>query len=164
MNVFISSFRGEAPRVTPRALPDNAAQTALNTYLLTGDLQAFAQFIETQELANTPATIYLLAGLYWLSFTEEVEIAKGIIAGDTTHRTYITGLDLPRWTNVDMATGGPTPWPFETRPLGVPSPDEAAALEVGVDSSPTTFSTDVTDNGDELATQWLRSPTVPFTD
>ncbi len=162
MQLSALSFRGEAPRVTPRALPDNAAQAAVNTYLLTGDLQSFSQFVKTAELANLSpvATIYLLAGLYWLSFTEEVEIAKGIIPGDTTHRTYITGLDVPRWTNVDMATGGPQPWPFETRPLGVPNPDTAATLVAGIDPTPTTFSVDVLDDGDSLSSNWTISGTT----
>ena len=160
MLVFIDSFRGEAPRITPRALPDNAAQTAINASLLTGDMWAWSQFVFTKELENpgTVLTIYLLAGLYWLSFEAEVEIARGIIPGDTTHRTYITGLDLPRWTNVDMATGGPEPWPFDTRPIGVPNPDAVPLLEVGLDPTPTTFSIDVLDQGDSLASDWTVSP------
>ncbi len=38
MKASTPSFRGMAPRITPRALPENASQEAINAKLLTGDL------------------------------------------------------------------------------------------------------------------------------
>ena len=61
------------------------------------------------------------------------------------------------------ATAGAEPYPVTTRPLGVPNPDAAPTLTVGVDTTATTFSVDITDNGDQLATSWTISPVVPFT-
>jgi len=168
MKLATISYRGEAPLMTSRALPDNAAQEATNCRLQTGDLEAWRQFVSTKVLATAAPvrTIYLLNGS-WLSFTQQVDIARGVVPGDTTFRTFLTCPALystPRWTNFALATTGSEPFPVTTRPLGVPGPDTAPTLTVGVDSTPTTFSVDVTDNADELATSWITSPDVPFTD
>lgn len=163
MRITTDSFRGEVPRLTPRALLDNAAQDATNARLLTGDVSAWQQFALTKALARTAPvkTISLMAGQYWLSFNEEVDVARGIIPGDTTYRTYLTGLDAPRFTNLAMATTGAEPYPVDTRLLGVPGPDTPPSVTVGVDSTPTTFSIDVLDEGDKLATNWtVNSPLV----
>lgn len=160
MRRAIDSFRGEAPRVTPRALPDNAAQAAVNAQLFTGDLKAWRQFATTKGLANSGSgpvrTIYLLNDK-WLSWETEVDVARGIIPGDTTYRTYLTSPDLygePRFTNYALATTGTEPFPVATRPLGVPSPTSPPTLVTGVDETATTFSIDTTDDNASLATNW----------
>jgi hypothetical protein len=160
----VNSFRGEVPLVTPRALPDNASQEAINARLYTGDLTAFRQFTTTHGLANTGPvkTLSLMAGQYWLSWDEQVDVARGVVPGDTTYRTYLTGLDKPRFTNLDLATGvpngsAPEPYPWMTRLLGVPPPDAPPTTVTGVDPTPATFSVDVFDEGDDLATNWTTS-------
>lgn len=164
MRVAVDSFRGEAPRLTPRALPANAAQDATNARLMTGDLEAWRQFVLEQALENTGPvlTIHKLNDV-WLSWDEDVDVARGAIAGDTTFRTFLTGPDVydrPRWTNYAMATSGAAPYPFETRPLGVPPPDGSPSVAVGADPNPTSFSVDITDAGNELAQSWTKTPTV----
>lgn len=133
MRIAHESFRGMAPRLTPRALPDNGAQEALNTSLLTGDLEAFFRPAFSKALAN-PSTVHTIfkLGDDWLSWEEQVEVARGAILGDTTMRTYITGMTGlgPRWTNQALATTGSEPFPVETRPLGVPAPEVAPEVEV----------------------------------
>lgn len=129
MKLQATLFRGTAPRITPRALPDGAAQEAVNAQLLTGDLQAWHRPGLIEALANPgsePVRSIFKVADYWLSFVEEVEFARGTIPGDQAFTTYITGLDVPRFTNLGMiaATGAP-PYPAQTRPLGVPGPDEA---------------------------------------
>jgi hypothetical protein len=158
MKIALDSFRGETPRVTPRELPINAAQEATNARLQTGDLESWRQFLLTKTLANTGPvqTIYLLNGS-WLSWNDQVDVARGLIAGDNTFRTYLTAPTLyatPRFTNYALATTGAEPFPVATRPLGVPGPTIAPTLAVGVDPTPTTFSVDTTDAGNELATEW----------
>jgi hypothetical protein len=163
MKISLDSFRGEAPRISPRLLPENAAQDATNARLVSGDLEAWRQFVQTQALnhSETIDTIYLLNGA-WLSWTTQVDVARGIIPGDTSFRIYLTGpeeYDRPQWTNYALAVSSPgPPYPASTRPVGVPPPDSVPTLEVGVGSSPTTFSVDVLDEGDELATAWTTSP------
>lgn len=165
MKLSTPSFRGMAPRITPRGLPDSGSQEAINARLLTGDLEAWKRPLLIQALANAGMvrSIFLLNDV-WLSYESEVEFARGTILGDTTFRTYITGLDAPRFTNYAMATGGPQPYQFQTRLLGVPGPDTAPTLEVGVDSTATTFAIDIVDQGDELESSWATSPVVavPF--
>lgn len=158
----ITSFRGEAPRVTPRALPDNAAQEATNANLLTGDLKAFHQFATEKQLANPTAPVRSIFFLKdkWLSWSAQVDAARGTVAGDTTYRTYLTGPTLyaqPRFTNYALATTGAEPFPVVTHPLGVPSPDSAPSTTVTLGPTPTT---DVTDAGDQLATAWTISAQV----
>ncbi|HQZ36625.1 MAG TPA: hypothetical protein PK020_19505 [Ilumatobacteraceae bacterium] len=167
MRRAIESFRGEAPRVTPRALPDNAAQEAVNAQLFTGDLKAWRQFATTKGLANSGSgpvrTIYLLND-QWLSWEADVDVARGIIPGDTTYRTYLTSPGLygePRFTNYALATTGAEPFPVATRPLGVPAPTSPPTLVTGIDETATTFAVDILDEGDSLTESWTISGSSP---
>lgn len=145
--------------MSPRLLPEGAAQTAINARLYTGDLSAFKQFGLTEALPRSAPvkTIALMAEQFWLSWNEQVDVARGSVPGDTTFRTYLTGLDLPRFTNLALATTGSEPYPVETRLLGVPPPDSVPALAVGIDPTPTTFSVDIFDDGSDLAANWTIS-------
>ena len=95
MRIAIDNFRGEIPRVTPRGLPDSAAQAAVNARLLSGDLTAWRQFGAEVGLVNTGPvqSIYRLADTVWLSWDSDVDVARGTTGGDTAYRTYITGPD-----------------------------------------------------------------------
>ena len=161
MKVVIESFRGESPRISPRALPANAAQVAINARLQTGDLETWRGLLEAATLQNDAQTIYLLNGA-WLSWESDVDVARGTIPGDTTFRTYLTGpaeYDRPQFTTYALATTGSQPYPATTRPVGVPAPDTQPTLVIGVDSTPTTYSIDVLDEGGELTTSWVTSTT-----
>lgn len=167
MKIAVESFRGMAPRITPRALPENGAQRAINARLQSGDLQAWRQFLLEETLANPNAvqSIYRLNGS-WLSWESDVDVARGVIPGDDTFRVYLTGPDEytePRWTNYALATTGSAPFPVTTRPVGVPDPDSAPTLSIGVDTSPTTFSVDITDDNASLATDWTTNPPLTGT-
>lgn len=138
MHLLTTSFRGEAPRITARAIPDNAAQAAVNARLQSGDLETWRRFAEEKALAygsGLVETIHLMDG-DWLSWQQQVEVARGVIPGDTTFRTYITGLDAPRVTNKALATTGSEPYPVATRLLGVPAPSTAPDVEVTVTPPP----------------------------
>lgn len=167
MRILIEGFRGEAPRLAPQLLPANAAQQAVNARLVDGNLDSWRQFLQIEQLSITPSSIYLLNGA-WLAWSTQVDAARGVIPGDTSFRLYLTGPDeyaQPRWTNYELATASPGGnYPVTTRPIGVPDPDEAPTVAAGVDSTPTSFSINVTDAGDELATSWTVSPVVPYTD
>lgn len=169
MRLAIDSFRGEAPRVTPRALPDNAAQAAVNARLLTGDLEAWKQFAEEKELTAEPGavqTIYKLNGA-WMSWASDVDVARGAVAGDTTFRTFLTGPDVypePRFTTYDLATTGSEPYPVTTKPLGVPAPESEPTLSLGLDTTATTFSVDQIDEGDDLDSAVTSPPMSGFAD
>lgn len=139
MRIAIESFRGEVPRLTPRALPDNAAQAAVNARMLSGDLEAWRQLLQVKTLTAAAAikTIYLLKDK-WLSWTDQVDVARGVIPGDDTYRLYLTCPALygrPQFTNYAMATTGAEPFPVATRPLGVPPPDAPPTVAVSVSAS-----------------------------
>jgi len=166
MRRAVDSFRGEAPRVTPRALPDSASQAAVNARLLTGDLTAFKQFATVHGLHN-PGTVLSLSRISgsWMSWQADVDVARGTTPGDTTFRTYLTGpavYNEPRFTTLALATTGAEPYPVATRPLGVPSPETPPTTTVGVDPTATTFSISVTDDGTSL-TNWVTSTQIPGT-
>ncbi len=162
----VNTFRGEVPLIDPSLLPDNSAQIAENTKLYTGALESFRQFrfAHAEPLPGPVRTISLMASQYWLAWDTVVDVARGTVPGDTTYRTYLTGLDAPRFTNLDLATGtpngtAPEPYPWQTRLLGVPAPDAPPTLVVGIDPTPTTFNLDITDPGNVLSTLWSTSTT-----
>jgi hypothetical protein len=161
MKLDIETYRGEAPRITPRNLPDTSAQAAVNARMQTGDLESWRQFVSEKVLANggPVKTIYLLKDK-WLSWTQQVDVARGLIAGDTTYLTFLTCpaiYSTPQFTTYALATTGVEPYPVATRPLGVPPPISAPAVAAGVDSTPTTFSIDTTDDNASLATKWIKN-------
>lgn len=165
MKIGVDSFRGEAPIVTPRALPENAAQLAINCRMQSGDLQSWRQYLTSKELAYADGvilrTIYLLRD-EWLSWEPQADVARGLIPGDDTDRIYITCPELygrPQFTNYTMATTGAEPYPVATRTVGVPGPTDAPnPLIIGPDTSDeASFSVDVADSGGSLV-QWTISP------
>jgi hypothetical protein len=161
MRRALDTFRGEIPRLPAHRLPEGAAQEAVNASLLTGDLRSFRQFALTRVLqhAEPVRTVYLLNDR-WLSWTGVVDVARGFVDGDTSYRIYLAAPDLydqPQFTNYALATTGSEPYPVDTRPLGVPAPESAPTLELGIDPAATTFSIDVLDEGDSLATKWTVS-------
>lgn len=161
MRISVMTFRGEAPRLAPQELPSNAAQRAVNCRLQSGDLEAWRQFVEIEPLATQPMSIYLLNDR-WLSWATDVDVARSLLAGDTSFRVYLTGpdeYDRPQWTDYSLAFQSPGgAAPVVTRPIGVPASDTAPTLVVGVDSSPTTFSIDTLDDNASLATSWSVNP------
>lgn len=166
MKISIAQFRGEAPRISPRLLPEGMAQQAINCRLLSGDLEAWKNFATEQALSKAAPinTIYKL-GDYWLEWTQseldagavEIDVAKSTIGGDETNRVYITGLDRPRYTSLPLAiqSSGP-PFPVETRLLGVIAPDTAPTVSAAIGESP---AIDVTDAFSSDA-GWTFSPVV----
>ncbi len=170
MKVSSPTFKGEIPRIDPTKIPDTFSESADNPRLLSGTLQAWKNFSDVITLSKTAPinTIYYLAQQYWLEWNESdladgavcVDVARGIIPGDTTYRTYLTGLDAPRYTNIDLATTGVPPYPVETRLLGVVAPDTAPTAVVNTEpEAPGTdgLLRDVYDQGDQLAS-WNYSP------
>lgn len=148
--IYINSFRGEAPRVSPAKLALNMSQRTYNARLLSGDLEAWKdwQDVHTLEKAPYTATIYYLVNQYWLEWSEselaagavEVDVARSTLGGDSSGRIFLTGLDAPRWTNIALATTGSPPFPVETRLLGVVAPtNPPVAVSTYVTGLPTSI-------------------------
>lgn len=89
-----TTFKGIIPRLFPKLLPAQAAQTAENVSLLSGRLEAI------QEPDDVTASVAAAISIYkwyrnstseWLSWTTDVDVVRGPIADDTYERIYFTG-------------------------------------------------------------------------
>lgn len=169
MRIGTNDFRGELPHLAPEALPDQAAQVAINCRMETGNLQPFKQFAQTKVLANTGTvqTIFLAqhpttSANAWLSFNEDVDIARNVVEDDPDGLLLLTCpelFDTPVYTTYAAATTGAEPFPVagSLLPLGVPGPTDVPVLLVGPDTTPTTYSIDELDEGDKFQTAWVAS-------
>lgn len=170
MKVAIANFKGEVPRLSAQALPINGSRQALNSRLLSANLESWKNFELAESLCKTPpvVTIFLMDDQYWLQWTQselasdahQVDVARSTIAGDTTFRVFLTGLDVPRWTNESLTTDGSGCYPRATRVLGVINPSSAPTTEssttVGTGITP---AVDVADDGTQYSS-WSPVGTV----
>lgn len=135
MKITLKSFGGIAPKMSEHILPDNMAQVAENVRLMGGELQAWDNSVVGSALVNTGVirTIYLFNGLYWFEFEADVDVVPGPVSGDTTSRTYYTGVaGGPRVTNTTLATGGASgAYPRDSYLLGIPAPTNAPTATPG---------------------------------
>ena len=160
MRYAVNTFKGEIPRASARLLPPSHGQIATNCRFGSGDLEPFRQFTLAKTLAAAAQTIYKLNG-EWLSWNAQVDVARGVIPGDTNYFAFLTAPSIystPQYTTFDLATTGAEPYPVDTNPLGMPAPTTAPDAVPGVDSTPTDFGVDVTDDGDSLASDWSTGP------
>jgi len=114
-------------------LNDYMAQTATNCKLINGDLDNWnvPLTVNTPTKAGTKKSIYLFGGTYWFHWTQDVDVVRGPVAGDTTERTYFTGAGgVPQMTYSPLATTGGTNYPMASYDLGVPAPTAAPTLAV----------------------------------
>lgn len=130
-------FGGIQPRLDPRRMPEQGAQTALNCDLRSATVDGLktTSFVWTPTKAGVKKTIYRFGELvsdetlYWLTWTDNVDVIRCQISGDTTERTLFTGdtaYNHPRWTNATLAlTGAGTDYPKASYRLGVPAPASA---------------------------------------
>lgn len=168
MKIATSTFVGEAPRVAPELLPDNAAQVAENCRLLSGNLEAWLDLAARPGIVKTGFinTAYLMGGQYWLHWRESeldydipaVDVARGPLEGDTSEFTIFTGTDGARWTNINLATDEPPPggvnvgeYPYVSYRLGVPAPATAPTLSLA-EGEVAEDDIDVTNGGAEAGT------------
>lgn len=129
--IRITGFAGVVPRRGARLLENNQAQVAVNCRLTSG----YAASLNQPLLRNSPGvdglqTIYRLedAGTdYWLTWAKDIDVARGPIAGDTSQRTYFTGDNEPRVTNLALATSA-APYPTASYVLGVYPPSTAPTV------------------------------------
>ncbi|MET3133636.1 hypothetical protein AAKU55_003926 [Oxalobacteraceae bacterium GrIS 1.11] len=132
--IVISNFGGMMPRRNAAMLPDTAAQLAQNCTLWNGDLRPLKgplTVVEPAALGGTIKSIYRIGmslpeTQYWMAWTTDVDVVRGMIAGDTSERTYFTGSGVPKVTNLQMATQGGASYPVNAYALGVPAPASSA--------------------------------------
>lgn len=131
--ISISGFGGVMPRQNAALLPDNIAQIASNCRLWNGDLRSLKAPLTVATptaLGGAIKSIYrigqsLAETQYWMAFTTDVDVARGLISGDTSERTYYTGSGAPRVTNLALASIGGSSYPVNSYLLGIPAPTAA---------------------------------------
>lgn len=136
--VGIKSFGGIAPKVPPRYLKDNQAQTAMNCPVFAGSIQPIldtSSSLLTLEKSGVIKTIYrygqdtISDTQHWFHWNDEVDVCRSQIAGDTSEWTFFTGDGAPKATHSGIALNGSN-YPSNTRPLGIPRPTTAASAVV----------------------------------
>ena len=128
----LTGFGGTLPRVSPELLPTPAAQIARDVKLYSGDLVptpapvVFAAagrggVIRTLYALRNPDT----EALKWLTWLEDVDIARPAADELNEQRFYFTGSGKPKVSTYALATAGAGPYPavggyYE---LGLPLPE-----------------------------------------
>lgn len=148
--ITIRSFGGIAPAVPPRYLQDSQAQIAINCPVFRGSLQPLldtSASLLSLPKTGTPKTIYRFGQdtvsdtQYWFHWTDDVDVCRSQIAGDTSEWTFYTGDGGPKATYAALALTNSN-YPAAARPLGLPAPSNAAtataATEFDETASPET--------------------------
>ena len=137
--VQMKTFGGISPKVSPRLLADNQAQTALNCSVFSGTLIPLPNVgasVTTLTKVGTPLTIYRFGQdavsdtNYWFHWTTDVDVARSQIAGDTSEWTFYTDGTQPKATYNTLALSG-SDYPTVSRPLGLPAPTSACSVSAG---------------------------------
>lgn len=138
MNVTIMPFAGLMPRISPKLLNNQNAQTATNCNFDSGQLSPSKIPLDasTPLLSGTRAIYWFNrksnGGLgYWLQWSGDVNVVRGPIANDTNLRTYFTGDGAPKYTTASLAQSGAGPYPGASRNLGLPTPNSFNATAPG---------------------------------
>lgn len=151
--IVLDNMAGVAPKLTPEALPENAAQVASNVVLIHGGVAPLKApvTVATPTKSGIGQSIFRFGrtpppgqeeALYWFKWDRAVQVARGPIAGDTTERTYFTGeVGGPRKTDMTRALTGGTDYPMASYQLGVPAPASPPVLTLVAGTGPTVAET-----------------------
>ncbi len=118
------------PRINPTMLDANVAQVANNCVLWHRDLRPLKSPVDVVTPAPRQGTIKSIYRIgqslpetqYWLAWTTDVDVVRGIVADDADERTYYTGDGPPKMTSLPLATQGGTVYPVTSYRLGIPRP------------------------------------------
>ncbi|WP_159917927.1 hypothetical protein [Pantoea sp. 18069] len=161
MKITVSGFTGAVNAPHPKLLPDTAGTVSWNQKPGRGDFRPWREPLEVATVPAARKTIYRFGrdvaedGRYWFAWTGTVHAVRGMLADDTTERTYYSGDGFPKWTDNTIALAGGS-YPAAWRKLGVPPPTSAPTLQVSEGDSTETevryyVYTFVTDKGEESA-------------
>jgi hypothetical protein len=140
MLLTLSQFKGMAPRVTPLALPIQAAQTAANCLFGSGALRPVSATAGVTLHANdsivlgTPLSIFKLDGDRWLSWISDANVCRSPLPSDSAgagfSRIYWTGDILPKMGDFALITSQVGRKPSASWPLGISKPAVAVTPTV----------------------------------
>lgn len=117
----IATFGGIIPRLADRGLPDNAAQSAFNAKLYSGELRAWQRMRALATLpiidAKTVFHYQHLGADRFMAFNELTQVVKAPLINETLGRLYWTGSTGARINTTARIESG-----LPSYRLGVPSP------------------------------------------
>ena len=121
--IDVIGFRGEIPKLDARKLPLEAAVSAVNLRISSGDLEAWNGLLDVAASLESGhvKSIFLYENEHWFSWNEVVHAIRSPVAQDAYKRIYFTGNGAPKVTSNLIATGG-DPKPVASYVLGVPAP------------------------------------------
>jgi hypothetical protein len=153
----LEDFTGLVPRRSERLLPVNAAATAKNTKLLSGEVRGFRvprqikdltdQYFTVRRAYRIPYVDYTYESDIWLAFdSRNVDIVRSPILNDLFDRYYWAGDGRPKYNTFQRIRDG-----FPEFYLGVPVPGTAPTVSPpsGTDSSRSYVYTFVSEYGEE---------------
>ena len=140
MKIGVQSFKGVAPRLNPRYLPDGMAQECRNAEAIGWSLKPMQKPEDTNEsVPSSTETLFLYNAdgdsPLWLDWDSDVDVVKGQIANDTEKWIHYTGdrINGPRSTYGSIVYSG------ESIDMGVKPPQ--TKLTVSVVGDPPTDTT-----------------------
>jgi hypothetical protein len=134
--ISIKSFNGLTPKLSPRLLQADHAQTANNVILSNGKivpLKAVSAAVAT--VAAGTKSIYRWGAtasdtLYWLAFQKDTSVIQSPVNNDAWSRIYWTtddGSVVPRYAPSQVAINT-SPYPTASYTLGIPKPASAPSV------------------------------------
>lgn len=127
--IRLEKFTGLEPRTSVRLLSNNAAVTARNTNLLSGEIRGFHAPRQAADLTGGDSVLraYRIPGTpddTWLSFdSRDVDIVRSPIVNDSYNRYYVAGDGAPKYNTQARIDSGD---PFF--PLGIETPSVAPTV------------------------------------
>ena len=161
MKITVSGFAGAINALHPKLLPETVGTMSWNQKPGRGDFRPWREPLDVAMVPVGRKTIYRFGRdvaedeRYWFAWTGVVHAVRGMVADDTSERTYYTGDGSPKWTDNTIALAGGV-YPAAWRKLGVPAPTVAVTVQASGGVSAETqvryyTCTFVTDRGEESA-------------
>lgn len=168
-----TDFIGANLKLHPKRLGDGVGVDCQNLRPGSADLRGWkaAQTVVTTGGATPLISAYRMGRAAasdtasWMQWTVDVDVARSLIANDTTEEIYFTGDGVPKRTNNVLGLPA-APGPAATRTLGIPKPTAAmttATLVAGTGASEVRVYVDtfVNDQGRESAPGTAATFTCP---
>ena len=156
-------FAGANLALHPLLIPAGVGVACWNQRPGRGDLRPWKAPATVATVAAGRTTIYRMGrsaindALYWLAWSADVDVARGMLPGDAVERTFWTGDTQPKWTDSSIGLSA-TPYPTSSgvRLLGVLPPNMTPTLSEtvagdGLDESRAYVVTWVNDRAEESA-------------
>ncbi len=146
--IKVDMFKGRAPKIASRLLPEGMGTVVTNCRLDTGDIEPIHTKGADIKAGNSSwsgpvQTVYKYdvdanGDAIWFRWNQGVDVVRSPVAGNTNNRVYYTGHETsagdmrPRVTNyMNALSGGVEPYPdVNGYRLGVPAPSQAPSVAV----------------------------------